>query len=310
MQRSDLRKFDLPDVPGVYLFKQGRKVLYVGKATSLRDRVRSYFDDDLIATRGPRIVDMVTKADRIAFEPTPTVLEALMREAALIKKYLPKANVDGKDDKTFLYAVITQEDIPRVLVMRGKDLPQGDSSPRGVTLRAIYGPFPSGAHLREGLRLIRRIFPFFDTPKPVGAVGKHHRARIEFNKQIRHYPHAFNVAEYRRTIRNVALFLSGQGKKLRHQLERDMREAAREERFEDAVEVRRELFALDHIQDVSLIKDENRYPSYVPVGTKRGYRIEAYDTAHLSGTNAIGVMTVVVDGAPVKKEYRTFRIRC
>ena len=119
MQKSDLRKLNLPDVPGVYLFKQGRKVLYVGKATSLRDRVHSYFDDDLIATRGPRVVDMVTKANRIAFETTPTVLEALVREAALIKKYRPSANVDGKDDKTFLYVVITKEAILRVLAARG-----------------------------------------------------------------------------------------------------------------------------------------------------------------------------------------------
>lgn len=92
-------------------------------------------------------------------------------------------------------------------------------------------------------------------------------------------------------------------------LEREMRQAAKDERFEDAAEARRELFALNHIQDVSLIKDEDGYQKNVPVGTKLGYRIEAYDTAHLSGTNAIGVMTVVVDGAPVKKEYRTFRIR-
>src|SRR5665811_679356 len=106
MERKNLDKFNLPDVPGVYLFKQGRKVLYVGKATSLRDRVRSYFDDDLIATRGPRVVDMVTKADRIAFETTPTVLEALVREAALIRLHRPRANAEGKDDKTFLYAVI------------------------------------------------------------------------------------------------------------------------------------------------------------------------------------------------------------
>ena len=122
MTKQELAAFNLPDVPGVYLFKQGRKVLYVGKATSLRDRVRSYFDDDLIATRGPRIVDMVTRADRVAYETTPTVLEALVREAALIRKYDPPANADGKDDKTFLYAIITQEDIPRVLAVRGKDI--------------------------------------------------------------------------------------------------------------------------------------------------------------------------------------------
>src|SRR3990167_9493998 len=200
MQRGELDKFDLPDVPGVYLFKQGRKVLYIGKATSLRDRVRSYFDDDLIATRGPRVVDMVTKADRVAHETTPTVLEALVREAALIKKYLPSGNVDGKDDKTFLYTVITQEDIPRVLVVRGKDINfkklTADSLQLAGTgqddklqtasrkLQAVYGPFPSGAQLREGLRLIRRIFPFFDTPRPVGAKSKHQVAKIEFNTQI------------------------------------------------------------------------------------------------------------------------------
>lgn len=122
MQRSQLNKYNLPDVPGVYFFKQRQKVLYVGKATNLRDRVRSYFDDDIIMTRGPRIVDMVTRADRIAHEPTPTILEALVREAALIKKYHPAANSEGKDDRTFLYAVITKEEIPRVLVVRGKDI--------------------------------------------------------------------------------------------------------------------------------------------------------------------------------------------
>src|SRR3989338_8026727 len=122
MERAELKKYDLPDVPGVYLFKRGRKILYVGKATSLRDRVRSYFDDDLIATRGPRVVDMVTKATSVAHEPTPTVLEALVREAALIRKYHPSANAEGKDDKTFLYACITDEEIPRVLAIRGSNL--------------------------------------------------------------------------------------------------------------------------------------------------------------------------------------------
>src|SRR3954465_5222496 len=104
MERAELVKFELPDCPGVYLFKQGKKILYVGKATSLRDRVRSYFDDDLIATRGPRIVDMVTQAEGVSHETVPTVLEALVREAALIREHNPPANSMGKDDKSFLYA--------------------------------------------------------------------------------------------------------------------------------------------------------------------------------------------------------------
>ncbi|MHB8710666.1 MAG: excinuclease ABC subunit UvrC [Minisyncoccota bacterium] len=310
MQLNELVKFDLPDVPGVYLFKQGRKILYIGKATSLRDRVRSYFDDDLIATRGPRIVDMVTKADRLAYETTPTVLEALVREAVLIKRYYPSANTEGKDDSTFLYACITQEEIPRVLTLRGKDIDfKAKRSSDGQKLKALYGPFPSGAQLREALRLIRRIFPFFDTPKPIGARSKHQAARIEFNTQIRHYPRNFAARDYRRTIRNVALLLSGHGKELRGTLERDMRKAAKEERFEDAAEARRALFALNHLQDVSLIKDENLPPLRGFQDQSTNSRIEAYDTAHLSGTNAIGVMTVVESGVPTKKEYRTFRIR-
>ena len=318
MQKAALATYALPDTPGVYLFKRGRKVLYVGKATSLRDRVRSYFDDDLIATRGPRIVDMVTRADRLSYETTPTVLEALVREAALIKRHVPPANVEGKDDSTFLYAAITQEPIPRVLVLRGKDIDfaQKRSSDKNVQhqvlnkepgqkLQSVYGPFPSGTQLREGLRLIRRIFPFYDTPKPVTAPSKHQAAHIEFNRQIRHYPQHFDRVSYRRTIRRVALFLSGRGVQLRRTLKKEMHEAALAERFEEAAVARRALFALDHLQDVSLVKDEQSQLSRAMTGL----RIEAYDTAHLAGTDAIGVMTVIVDGVPVKSAYRTFRIR-
>lgn len=306
MQREDLKKFELPDTPGVYLFTKGKgkgkQILYVGKATSLRDRVRSYFDDDLIATRGPRIVDMVTQADGLMHEPTPTVLEALVREAALIREHLPKANAIGKDDKTFLYAVITDEHIPRVLAIRGGEIDFDAMRAQGVALKAIHGPFPSGYQLRQALRLIRRIFPFFDTPKPVGEGNKHMRARVEFNRQIELYPRDMDGSDYARSIRNVSLFLSGRVKTLRETLTKEMKKAAQEERFEDAGEIRKQLFALDHVQDVSLIRDERK--EGIP-----GPRIEAYDTAHLSGTNAIGVMTVVEDGMPDKKQYRTFRIR-
>ncbi|MDO8623813.1 MAG: UvrB/UvrC motif-containing protein [bacterium] len=324
MERSKLAIYDLPDCPGVYLFKQGRKVIYIGKATSLRDRVRSYFDDDLIATRGPRVVDMVTKATSLSHETTPTVLEALVREAALIRKYHPYANSEGKDDKTFLYAVITDEEIPRVLVFRGKDINFKNKKLLTVNckLKSIFGPFPSGNQLREGLRLIRKIFPFFDTPKPVGHKSKHQQARVEFNTQIGQYPRDIDftlsrpigdtkvkLKKYRQSIRHVAMFLAGKTKELRRVLEKEMKRAAKEERFEDAGEARRQLFALDHIQDVSLIRDESRYPQDDAIAQSRGHRIEAYDTAHISGTNAIGVMAVLIDGVPVKKEYRSFRIR-
>lgn len=309
MQRDHLKVLDLPDCPGVYLFTRGKgrakKVVYVGKATSLRDRVRSYFDNDLIATRGPRIVDMVTKAEGLEHEPTPTVLEALVREAALIHKYMPEANAEGKDDKTFLYAVITDEEIPRVLAIRGKDIDFENMVAAGQKASAIHGPFPSGYQLREGLRLIRRIFPFFDTPKPITDRSKHQRAKVEFNRQIGQYPRNMERKDYLRNIRNVSMFLSGRVKTLRTTLTREMKEAAKEERFEDADIIKRQLFSLDHIQDVSLIKEDRPDQE----GRSAGIRIEAYDTAHIGGTNAIGVMTVLDGGMPDKRSYRTFRIR-
>lgn len=317
MQREDLKKYDLPDCPGVYLFTKGKgkakKILYVGKATSLRDRVRSYFDDDLIATRGPRLVDMVTQADGLMHETTPTVLEALVRESALIREHNPHANAMGKDDKTFLYAVITDEVIPRVLAIRGKDIDFKKCRSGLLKLKAIHGPFVSGYQLREALRLIRRIFPFYDTPRPIvaeaGKLGrrvdggnKHLQAKVEFNRQIGQYPRDMDRTAYLKSIRNVSLFLSGRVKALRTQLNRDMKAAVAAERFEDAATIRNQLFSLDHVQDVSLIKDEYRKED-------QGPRIEAYDTAHISGTNAIGVMTVVENGTPLKADYRTFRIR-
>ncbi len=301
MQKNDLSKLNLPSVSGVYLFKKGHTVLYVGKATNLRDRVRSYFDDDLITTRGPRVVDMVTRADKLLYETTPTVLEALVREAVLIKKYNPKANIEGKDDKTFLYTVITREPIPRVLVVRGKDLNEKRTQARGVRISYVFGPFPSGTQLREALRLIRRIFPFYDTERPVTTTGKHIRTKIEFNRQIGQYPRDISQADYRHSIRSIAIFLAGRAKELRKTLTHDMMRAARTEQFEIATQYKRELFALDHVQDVSLIKEDDKQGVAGP-------RIEAYDTAHISGTSAIAVMVVIEDGTPQKRSYRTFRI--
>src|SRR3989344_4556961 len=122
MTKEQLKRFKLPDLPGVYLFKKGRKILYIGKATSLRDRVRSYFASHLAAGRGDRIVGMIAEATSLSWRETDSVLEALILEANLIKKHQPQYNVDEKDNKSWNYVVITKEDFPRVLIIRGRDL--------------------------------------------------------------------------------------------------------------------------------------------------------------------------------------------
>ena len=119
MTSQDFAQTKLPDTPGVYTFRDYKgRPLYIGRATSLKDRVKSYLAIDLIETRGPRIVDMVTKAKRVKFQQTETVLEAIILESALIKKYQPYYNIDERDDKSSHYVIITDELWPRVFLVR------------------------------------------------------------------------------------------------------------------------------------------------------------------------------------------------
>src|SRR5690348_467724 len=122
MKSQDLPKFNLPDAPGVYFFKKGKEILYVGKATSLQDRVKSYFSKDIFLTRGPKIAKMLDEADNVSFMVTDSVLEALILEANEIRKHMPVANTREKDDKSYNFVVVTKEEFPKILIERGKNL--------------------------------------------------------------------------------------------------------------------------------------------------------------------------------------------
>ncbi len=300
MERRDLDQYDLPDSPGVYFFKKGRKILYVGKAASLRSRVRSYFSTRLGEGRSPAIVGMVEEANKLAWTETGSVLEALILEANLIKKHEPPYNVDQKDNKSWNYLVITRERVPRVLVIRGRELAAGKGAP---PIRHIFGPYPHGGALREALKIVRKILPFHDSPitdKPC------------FSSQIGLCPGIcagrVNTEEYGRAISRIRLLFEGKTGTLLRSLNADMKKAAKEERFEDAERLRRQTEALLHIRDVSLIKDEYRsaHGGALRNGT---YRIEAYDVAHTAGSETVAVMTVVEDGETTRGEYRKFRVR-
>src|SRR3989344_3488429 len=305
----------MPDAPGVYFFLgKNKKVLYIGKATSLRDRTRSYFAGALAEVRSPLIATMVAQAATIDWRATDSVLEALLLEASLIKTYKPKANTDLKDDKSFNYVVITKEGFPRVLVIRGRGLVQKNSSLRrdkhdpnssdkNLFVPAYtFGPFPHGLQLREAMKLIRKIFPYRDTCKPG-------QKKPCFNAQIGLCPGVCSGAiakqEYRRNIRHIVLLFEGKKKQLLKALNKEMRAAAMAEEFEQAQELQRQLYALQHIQDVSLIKEEFKTrTSDVLV-----CRIEAYDIAHLRGSAAVGVVVVVEEGEANKNQYRKFKIK-
>ncbi len=304
MLREDLAKFDLPESPGIYRFQKGRKILYVGKATSLRDRVRSYFAKDIADSRSSAIAAMVGEADTITWEKTDSVLEALILEANLIKKHEPPYNIDEKDNKSFNYLVITDEKYPKVLVVRGREL---FTDWRGGKIKHLFGPFPQGGALKEAMKLVRRILPYRDA-KCVPEGGK-----PCFNRQIGLCPGVctgeMSAKEYGKTIRHIVLLFSGKKGVLVKQLESDMKLYAKLEKFEEAQQARRQVAALTHIRDISLIKDESRLATGGVVRARAGSRIEAYDIAHTSGTETVGVMVAVEDNEPLKSAYRKFKVK-
>ncbi|MEK7613967.1 MAG: GIY-YIG nuclease family protein [Patescibacteria group bacterium] len=303
MNKKDVSFKDFPDAPGVYFFRGSkREVLYVGKATSLRDRVKSYFASNIAEIRSPLIEKIVTDASTLEFEQTDSVLEALILEAKLIKKYTPVGNTSNKDNKSWNFIVVTKETFPRVLVVRERELAQRFPA---KTVKELFGPFPSAVALREALKIIRKIFPFFDTEFPVGA-GKLTPAqekKIRFNQSIGLYPQTFNKGEYQKTIRAIIDIFSANKAGLVKRLEREMNAKAATHHFEEAEVLKRKVFALRHIQDLTLIKEELKKPE------STAYRIEAFDVAHLRGSSPRGVMVVVEDGEVQKSQYRLFTIR-
>lgn len=308
-QKEKLKKTieKLPQEPGVYFFLgKGKKILYIGKATSLRERVRSYLTGDIEETRSRLIKDMVEKAADIEYRTTESVLEALILEAYLIKTHKPHYNTIGLDDKSFNYLIITNERWPRLLTVREHELEQGFTKKE---IKYQFGPFPRGKLFKDALRIVRKIFPYYDTKHSVEEeLAGPNRKKIEFNQQLGLYPNiATTKEEYGRLIQHIKLLFEGKKGQLIRRLEREMKAYAKAEAFEKAAEVRRQIFALQHIQDVSLIGEEFRKPT---VREKRtNLRIEAYDVAHAKGGSMVGVMTVVDQGRPETSEYRKFRIR-
>ncbi len=310
MTSQELLNTNLPDTPGVYFFRGPKKeILYIGKATCLKDRVRSYFGNDLIHTRGGRLVKMVNQAVEITYFETQSVLEALLVEASQIKKHLPPYNTAEKDNKSFNMVVITDEDFPQILIVRSRNIAHWDLLSKGLKIRSVHGPFPHGGELREALKIIRRIFPYRDNKCiPAREQKNPENPKPCFNAQIGLCPGVcagwINKTEYRKIVKRFEKFFEGKREEVVNDIEKEMQRTAKEERFEDAQKLKKTLYALDHIQDMAMIK---RYLERTHNADE--VRIEAYDIAHLSGKDTVGVMVAVIDGEVDKSQYRKFRIR-
>ncbi|MEZ4156488.1 MAG: hypothetical protein R3B52_00720 [Candidatus Paceibacterota bacterium] len=286
-----------PNKPGVYFFRQRRTrlgrgrtnndILYIGRAGSLKNRLQNYFN-----TKDSRIAEMVETAVSLDWEQTKTLLEAVVLEANLIKKYWPKYNVKEKDDKSFIYLVIdTKKDFPKLLVVRGKDLAkymsQGTSRPRAGVY--VFGPYQSYRILKTALELLRPIFPY-STCTP-------NSKRPCFHFQIGLCPGVctgqVSSKEYKKNISNLIFFFKGEKKRLLS--------ALKKEKSNEAIR------ALDHVRDIALLQKSSKLLQ--KSNELSSLRIEGYDISHLAGKEPVGAMVVFEDNEPNKAEYRIFKIR-
>lgn len=270
------------------------RVLYIGKAGNLKKRVASYF----ACPYDSRIEKLVSEIKKIDHRTTDSVLEALILEAKLIKKFQPPYNIREKDDKSFLYIEITRDEFPRIMLTRGKA-----KNEKGE----YYGPFTFASEARIALKILRKIFPF--STHPPDKIGKFKRPCLDY--EIGLCPGTcigvVSREDYRKNILSLRTVLKGKKKYLLKKLEREMKEASDKLNFERAERFKRQIFALRHIQDTALIKDENFQFSISNFQKSR--RVEGYDVSNISGTSAVGAMVVFIGDKPDKEEYRQFKIK-
>jgi excinuclease ABC subunit C len=231
---------NLPTRPGVYLFRDERgHILYVGKAKSLRQRVRSYFQ-----ARGrdrPTISQLPDRVHDVEVIVTQSEVEALHLEQNLVKRHRPPFNVRLRDDKSFPYIAVTVEDeFPRVMFTRERHR-------RGVV---YFGPYANAKKVRETLDVLNRVFRFrpCEGPKP----GRHSGIPcLDYHIDRCHAPCVgyISAPQYAEIIAGVAQFLSGDTEPIQRDLERRMRDAAEEERFEEAARYRNRLFSIQHLAE-------------------------------------------------------------
>ncbi|GAA5337806.1 excinuclease ABC subunit UvrC [Thermus antranikianii] len=218
----------LPEAPGVYLWKQGEKVLYVGKAKNLKARVRSYFHAEGKAAR------IAQEATALEFIATRDEVEALLLEANLIKAHRPPYNVLLKDDKHYPFLKLTREPFPTLLVVRRVE---EDGA-------KYYGPFPEASALRRIKTLIDRLFPL---RKNSGYPMKKRRYPCLNYSMGRCLAPCVGLADpkaYQEVVRQVEAVLEGKVDGLLRELEAKMREAAQRLEFERAAEIRDQMEAL------------------------------------------------------------------
>ena len=317
--RKKIKSF--PAGPGLYFMKASDdKVLYIGKAKNLRSRVSSYFQrsPDLVVSRGPKIVEMISKVKTVDFLKTETEVDAMLAEARLIKDIRPPYNTELVDDKTFPYLEITTADtFPGVYITR-KPRPTGSR---------LFGPFAGAKDLRAVLVVLQKIFRFRTCKLNISE----NDPKLRFFRPCLLYsikqctaPCAAKIdkSEYKKNIGDLIKFLRSKRSTTLRQLKKQMTGAAEAFEYEKAAmfrdrirlierldrrgtpdeNVQPEVFAADHTLALEQLQNLLQTPEPVRI-------IEGIDVASIAGAEAVGSLVKFIDGKPFKSGYRRFKIK-
>jgi len=310
-----------PTGPGLYFMKgKADKVLYIGKAKNLRSRAASYFQPggEAAGARGPKIAEMLGKVETVDFLETETEVDAVLKEARLIKDIRPPYNSDLTDDKTFPYLEITTgEDFPSVYITR-KPRPTGSR---------LFGPFAGAKDLRLVMVELQKIFRFRTCSldiKKSDLKRRFFRPCILYSIKQCTAPCAAKIdeSEYKKSISDFIKFLRSKRSTVLRQLRKQMTEAAEGLKYEKAAmyrdrirlierldrrglpeeDVQPEVFAGDPTEALLQLRDLLQASEPVRI-------IEGIDVANISGAEAVGSLVKFIDGRPFKSGYRRFKIK-
>lgn len=300
--KAKLKK--LPTEPGVYFHKNREgKVIYVGKAAVLKNRVRQYFQSP--ERKDAKTRALVAEIDDTDWIVVDTEMDALFLESEMIKRYMPKWNILLRDDKSVSYVRINMKDkVPYVSMTRN---PDDDGA-------EYFGPYYGKTAITRALRILRRIFPYYVRPysgRKTLDTDLGLAPGIEIGKMTE--------TEYKHSLRHMISYLKGNRKKLSREIEKLMYEASAKGDYEKAAEYRNQLFGLKGIGtkivfsdkellDISSDKALSELQEILGL-EKPPVRIEGYDISHQSGTNVVGSMVCFINGAADRTKYRRFKLR-
>ncbi len=297
---------DLPKDPGVYFHKdKAGTIIYVGKAAVLKNRVRQYFQKS--RNRDPKTEALVAEIYDTDWMVVESELEALFLEAEMIRRYMPRYNILLRDDKAMSYIRVDYDsEYPTV----------------STTLRPLddgaryYGPYFSTMGVRQALKVLRRIFPF-----ATRRVAGQKRASLYYHIGLDPGLESgkTSLETYRANLRKLISVIEGKRTTVVRELEKDMKQAAKEQDFERAAKLRNQLFSLQNLNRQIIFSDkefldiskDHALNELVDLLGLDGFpkRIEGYDISHMSGTDVVASMVVFTNGVSDKGEYRKFKTK-